>query len=125
MWLPGLHWSQIALFFFLLFCLYLYDTCFTIYVLNHCALSTGITDNPDERAEISMINTYVNMVPGAIVAFIPTFVLTSDMDYWDIILIFSAEGLLSIVDINGGLIGGASLKVDDFKPIIQAAIKKV
>lgn len=35
----------------------------------------------------------------------------------------NAEGLLAIKDINGGLIGGASLKAADFKPIIEAAIK--
>jgi triosephosphate isomerase len=35
----------------------------------------------------------------------------------------NAEGLLAIKEINGGLIGGASLKADQFKPIIEAAIK--
>ena len=34
----------------------------------------------------------------------------------------NAAGLLKIVDINGGLIGGASLKAADFKPIIEAAM---
>jgi triosephosphate isomerase len=34
----------------------------------------------------------------------------------------NAAGLLKIADINGGLIGGASLKAADFKPIIEAAM---
>lgn len=35
----------------------------------------------------------------------------------------NAEGLLQIQDINGGLVGGASLSANDFGPIIQAAQK--
>ena len=35
----------------------------------------------------------------------------------------NCEGLLNIVDINGGLIGGASLSAEKLKPIIEAAIK--
>jgi triosephosphate isomerase len=33
----------------------------------------------------------------------------------------NARGLLSQPDIDGGLVGGASLKADDFIGIIQAA----
>ena len=36
----------------------------------------------------------------------------------------NAEGLLSQPDVDGALVGGASLKVDDFAPIVQAARKK-
>jgi triosephosphate isomerase len=36
----------------------------------------------------------------------------------------NADGLLALKDINGGLIGSASLTVDQFKPIIEAAIKQ-
>jgi len=35
----------------------------------------------------------------------------------------NCEGLLNIAEINGGLIGGASLSADKLKPIIEAAIK--
>ena len=35
----------------------------------------------------------------------------------------NCEGLLKILDINGGLIGGASLSAEKFKPIIEAAVK--
>ena len=36
----------------------------------------------------------------------------------------NAEGLLSQPDVDGALVGGASLKVEDFAPIVQAARKK-
>jgi triosephosphate isomerase len=36
----------------------------------------------------------------------------------------NADGLLALKDINGGLIGSASLTVDQFRPIIEAAIKQ-
>jgi len=35
----------------------------------------------------------------------------------------NCEGLLNITEINGGLIGGASLSADKLKPIIEAAVK--
>jgi len=35
----------------------------------------------------------------------------------------NCDGLLNIADINGGLIGGASLSAEKFKPIIEAAVK--
>ncbi|MHA1648073.1 MAG: triose-phosphate isomerase [Promethearchaeota archaeon] len=35
----------------------------------------------------------------------------------------NCEGLLNIEEINGGLIGGASLSADKLKPIIEAAVK--
>ena len=35
----------------------------------------------------------------------------------------NCEGLLKIEDINGGLIGGASLSAAKFKPIVEAAVK--
>ena len=35
----------------------------------------------------------------------------------------NCDGLLKITDINGGLIGGASLTADAFKPIIESASK--
>ncbi len=35
----------------------------------------------------------------------------------------NCEGLLNIAEINGGLIGGASLSAEKFKPIIEAAVK--
>ena len=34
----------------------------------------------------------------------------------------NCEGLLSIAEINGGLIGGASLSAEKFKPIIESAV---
>lgn len=93
-WIPEPTWSQTILFLFLLIALFVYDTSFTIFVLNHCALSTGITDSPEERASISMISTYVNMIPGALVGFIPAFVLTSDLSRPIMIIIFFAVGIL-------------------------------
>ena len=35
----------------------------------------------------------------------------------------NAAELLAQPDVDGGLIGGASLKVDDFTKIVQAAVK--
>jgi GPH family glycoside/pentoside/hexuronide:cation symporter len=104
LWLPSSSWSQALLFIFLLVCLYIYDTCFTIFVLNQCALSTGITDSADERASISLVSTYVNVLPGLLASFVPTFVLTSDWTRPSIIGLYFGLGILGTVMMIWGVV---------------------
>ncbi|MEX2682277.1 MAG: MFS transporter [Candidatus Sigynarchaeota archaeon] len=92
-WYPAPDWGQALISIYLLAALFCFDTGFAIFMLNQCALATGFTDDPDERASTSMVNSYINMIPGAIYSFIPPFILTSSFSRDLVVIIFTIVGI--------------------------------
>ena len=82
------------------------------------AIGTGKTATPEQAEEVcAIIRKVVADVYDADVAEATTIQYGGSMNAKN------AEELLGKVDIDGGLIGGASLKAEDFSIIVKAASK--
>jgi triosephosphate isomerase len=80
------------------------------------AIGTGKTATVEQAAEVcTMIRDTIRALYGARVARSVTIQYGGSMNEKN------AAALLSEINIDGGLIGGASLKVDSFKAIVDAA----
>lgn len=82
------------------------------------AIGTGVTATDDQADEGNgFVRAAVAEAYGAEVA------ETVTVQYGGSMNAKNAEGLLSKVNVDGGLIGGASLKAEDFSVIVKAASK--
>ncbi len=98
---PG--WSETTIFIILLIALLIFDTGATIFYINMGALSIAITDDPQERAKISVITSYFTTIPGALVGLIPFYFLTGDFPFDVILWIYVAIGLAGSLAFIGGI----------------------
>ena len=79
------------------------------------AIGTGKTATEEEANEVcAEIRTVIRRITGARIARGVSILYGGSMNA------ANAEALLSMTDIDGGLIGGASLKPEDFSKIIEA-----
>lgn len=79
------------------------------------AIGTGVTASPEQAQEIhAFIRSVLNDAYGADVA------EGTSILYGGSVNAANAEELFAQADIDGGLVGGASLKVEDFSKIISA-----
>jgi len=81
------------------------------------AIGTGVTASPDQAQEVhAMIRGMLNAKYGAEVA------EATRIQYGGSVKPGNAAELLARADIDGALVGGASLKVDDFTAIVNAGV---
>ena len=79
------------------------------------AIGTGKVAGPEQAQEVHhAIRSRLGRSPGRVAEL--TRILYGGSMKGD-----NASGLLGCVDVDGGLVGGASLKADDFSKIIEAA----
>lgn len=79
------------------------------------AIGTGVTASPEQAQEIhAFIRSVLNDAYGADIA------EGTSILYGGSVNAANAEELFAQADIDGGLVGGASLKVEDFSKIISA-----
>jgi GPH family glycoside/pentoside/hexuronide:cation symporter len=57
--------------------LFVYDLGVAMYSVNQESLVVSVTDDPNERASISMMRKYIILVPGILVGIVPTWLFTS------------------------------------------------
>ncbi len=88
-------WSALLIFLILLLGLCLYDLAVTIYGINYGALILGITEDPNERASMGIIAGYLNLIPNAIMSYLPLILLTKEYSLQFIVFIFTLIGMLS------------------------------
>jgi len=82
------------------------------------AIGTGVTATPDQAQEVhAMIRTLLGEIYDA-----PT-TNSIRIQYGGSVKPDNAAELMNCPDIDGALVGGASLKADDFAGIVSAAIK--
>jgi GPH family glycoside/pentoside/hexuronide:cation symporter len=96
-WIPSPGWSQAALFATLFASLFVFDTAFTMYVLNQNAIQAAMTTDTNERASLSMWCTLISVVPVAASRFLPSYLLTGPRPRILIVLAFLAIAALGIV----------------------------
>ncbi len=131
LWLAFPIDSQIGLFIFLLFSLFIFDTGLTIAGLNLSALQTDQTTNTNERTRIILIAMVISFVPLGIASFVPNLVLTSE------VLLSGKDSIIALIFIAGGVVAAVfmafgawklkehSLEVEGIEPLpIFKAIKE-
>jgi glycoside/pentoside/hexuronide:cation symporter, GPH family len=90
-------WSQGLMFAGLLIGLMVYDTGLAMFGINIQALQTTITDDLKERASISMISSYVNLIPLAVVGLIPVYFYANGSSHQIILIMFFVIGSAGLV----------------------------
>ena len=83
------------------------------------AIGTGRTASPDDVAEVHRhLRTCLSAMPGIDAP-------ATRLLYGGSVKLGNADELFGVADVDGGLIGGAALKADDFWAICQSAAKAV
>jgi len=104
-WIPAISWTQLTLMGFLLIALLLFDISKTAFFLNHSAIQTGMSDDPEQRTSISLYSTFISIPFVSLVAFVPPYVLTSGFSQELIITIFTYIGIFSALIMAIGTYG--------------------
>jgi GPH family glycoside/pentoside/hexuronide:cation symporter len=81
-------WADWNIFIILLFGLILFDFGKALSMVNYNAFCITIADNPDERAKLNLVISYVSIIPGALIGIVPAYFLTGDFTYIQILLLF-------------------------------------
>ncbi len=83
------------------------------------AIGTGETATPEQAQEVhAHIRSWLAAQLG------PTFAENTRLQYGGSVKASNAEGLLGQPDIDGALVGGASLQADDFAGIVRARMRR-
>jgi len=88
-------WGLLIVFVVFLLIFFLYDLGVTLFYINFNALILAITDDPQERAQINVIGSYLSMIPNGLGVAIPFYFLTGDYSIEFILTIFSVMGVVS------------------------------
>jgi len=81
-------WADWNIFIILLFGLIIFDFGKALSMVNYDAFCITIADNPDERAKLNLIISYVSIIPGALIGIVPAYFLTGDFTYIQILFLF-------------------------------------
>jgi GPH family glycoside/pentoside/hexuronide:cation symporter len=125
-WLGQSSWNDIVLFFFMLGSYFVFDTSFTIFIINHSALSTSITDDPNERASIGMYDRYLSII-ATVFGFIPIYLLTGAFTREQIIPIFYIIGGIALLFVITGSykIKEPTIETEQAEPLhLKAALRE-
>jgi GPH family glycoside/pentoside/hexuronide:cation symporter len=95
-WIPSPGWSQTALFVSLFAALFVFDTAFTMYVLNQNAIQAAMTSDTNERASLSLWCTLISVLPVAASRFLPSYLLTGSRPRGLIVASFLAIAAIGI-----------------------------
>lgn len=91
---PG--WSEILIAVYLLILLVIYEGAQTLLNVSFMAFTVNTFLHMDERTEVQVIQSYVNMIPIFLGGMIPVWFLTGDFDRTTLVVIFSAAVLLGV-----------------------------
>jgi GPH family glycoside/pentoside/hexuronide:cation symporter len=80
--------SDMMKFFFILGALFIYDLGIAALNVNIFALLVTITKDPNERAVITMLRSYIILIPGGIAGLFPSYLFTSGFTYEQILFFF-------------------------------------
>lgn len=89
--------QEVGKFVWLLVAFFIYDTGIALFNVNLSALMITLTKEPDERATLSLVKSYIILIPGGIGGLFPAYVFTSGFTYEQIMLSFVVITLLLFV----------------------------
>jgi len=91
---PG--WNEIAIATYLLILLVIYEGAQTLLNVSFMAFTVNTFLHTDERTEVQVISSYVNMIPIFLGGMIPVWFLTGDFSRTTLVAIFSVAVLLGV-----------------------------
>jgi glycoside/pentoside/hexuronide:cation symporter, GPH family len=92
---PG--WNQVVTAIYLLILLMIYEGAQTLLGVSFMAFTVNTFISMEERTQVQVIATYINMVPTFLGGMIPIWFLTGEYSRTDLIAVFSAAILLGMV----------------------------
>ena len=90
-------WADWNIFLLLLFGLIIFDFGKALSMVNYDAFCITIADNPDERAKLNLVISYVSIIPGALIGIVPAYFLTEDFSYIQILMLFLILNLVFFI----------------------------
>ncbi|MGV9172175.1 MAG: MFS transporter [Promethearchaeia archaeon] len=81
-------WADWNIFIMLLCGLIIFDFGKALSMVNYNAFCITVADNPDERAKLNLVISYVSIIPGALIGIVPAYFLTGDFTYIQLLFIF-------------------------------------
>lgn len=90
-------WADWNIFVLLLFGLIIFDFGKALSMVNYDAFCITIANNPDERAKLNLVISYVSIIPGALIGIVPAYFLTGDFTYIQLLLLFVSLNLVLFI----------------------------
>jgi GPH family glycoside/pentoside/hexuronide:cation symporter len=89
-----MSWSDAIKFWYIFGALFIYDLGIAMFNVNISALIVTVTKDPNERSIISMLRSYLTLLPGALAGIFPSYIFTSGYTYEQILLFFVVIALV-------------------------------